>query len=246
MDFQPLACNLDDILFLDIETVSGAASFDALSDEWKALFAEKTRFERERDGFTPEDFYPMRAGIQAEFGKVVVIGLGYFSIEDGARHFRVTSLQNSDEKALLQDFSSVLAQFAKKGKLFPSFCAHNGKEFDFPYLSRRYLIQGLPIPLQLQTAGKKPWEVFHLDTMELWKFGDRKNFTSLKLLAALFGLPSPNEDMDGSMVSPEFWNNNNLEGIAQYCRRDVVTLAQVYLRMRGENSLADDFIVHVR
>ena len=245
MDFHPLSCTLEDILFLDIETVSGAPSFDAMNDEWKALFADKTRAERERDGFTPEEFYAKRAGIQAEFGKVVVIGLGYFSMKEGALQFRVTSLQNSDEKVLLQDFSSMLLGFSKRGKYFPSFCAHNGKEFDFPYLSRRYLINGLPMPPQLQTAGKKPWEVFHLDTMELWKFGDRKNYTSLKLLAGVFGLPSPKDDMDGSMVGPAFWNDNNLEGIARYCRKDVSTLAQVYLRMRGEPSLPPDQIHEV-
>jgi predicted PolB exonuclease-like 3'-5' exonuclease len=245
MDLNPLEVPLEDILFLDIETVSAAPTFEALPPMWQELFAEKTRFEREKEGLTPAEFYPKRAGIQAEFGQVVVIGLGYLDGPSESRQLRVKSLANGQEKALLEEFALVLHAFARKGRKFPFLCAHNGKEFDFPYLSRRLLAHGLPLPKQLATAGKKPWEVHHLDTMELWKFGDRKHYTSLKLLAALFGLPSPKEDMDGSQVGPEFWEHNNLEGIARYCRRDVVTLAQVYLRMCGKPPLDPEHIAEI-
>lgn len=243
MDFKPFEIPPEDILFLDIETVSAAPEFHQLSPTWQELFAEKTRIERERDNLTAEAFYPMRAAVQAEFGKVVVIGLGYLTHDQGHRALRVKSLAHHNERELLTQLADVLHTFARKGRRFPAFCAHNGKEFDFPYLSRRFLVNNLPMPPQLATAGKKPWDVFHLDTMELWKFGDRKHYTSLKLLAALFDLPSPKEDMDGSQVGPAYWQDNNLEGIARYCRRDVVTLAQVYLRMRGEPALDPEHIV---
>lgn len=215
---------IQQILFLDIETVSAEAEFEGLSPEWQGLWADKTRFQRQEE--SPEEFYPKRAAIMAEFGKVVCVSCGFFTIQNGHWEFRVKSFADPEEVVLLQDFAQLLERL-------PNFrlCAHNGKEFDFPYLSRRMISQGIKLPGQLNTAGKKPWEVPHLDTMELWKFGDYKNFTSLKLLAALFGIPTPKDDIDGSMVGSVFWEEGDLDRIRVYCEKDVLTLAKVFLKI---------------
>lgn len=215
---------IQQILFLDIETVSAEADFEGLSPEWQGLWADKTRFQRQEE--SPEEFYPKRAAILAEFGKVVCVSCGFFTIQNGHWEFRVKSFADPEEVVLLQDFAQLLERL-------PNFrlCAHNGKEFDFPYLSRRMISQGVKLPGQLNTAGKKPWEVPHLDTMELWKFGDYKNFSSLKLLAALFGIPTPKDDIDGSMVGSVFWKEGDLDRIRVYCEKDVLTLAKVFLKI---------------
>lgn len=215
---------IQQILFLDIETVSAEAEFEGLSPEWQGLWADKTRFQRQEE--SPEEFYPKRAAIMAEFGKVVCVSCGFFTIQNGHWEFRVKSFADPEEVVLLQDFAQLLERL-------PNFrlCAHNGKEFDFPYLSRRMISQDIKLPGQLNTAGKKPWEVPHLDTMELWKFGDYKNFTSLKLLAALFGIPTPKDDIDGSMVGSVFWEEGDLDRIRVYCEKDVLTLAKVFLKI---------------
>ncbi|MDX5427535.1 MAG: 3'-5' exonuclease [Bacteroidota bacterium] len=228
--------DLSKVLFLDIETVPGAPDYQSLSPEFQVLWDEKTAWQRQ-EGETPEEFYPKRAGILAEFGKIICISVAYFS---APRQLRVKSFFGEDEKDILTRFSTLLNQyFNQKDHLL---CAHNGKEFDFPYLCRRMLIHRLPLPDILQIQGKKPWEIGHLDTMELWKFGDRKNFTSLKLLAALFGIPTPKEDMDGSMVGPVFWKEKDLERIARYCEKDTITLAQLLLAFRAEPILEESEI----
>lgn len=215
---------IQQILFLDIETVSAEAEFEGLSPEWQGLWADKTRFQRQEE--TAEEFYPKRAAIMAEFGKVVCVSCGFFTLQNGHWEFRIKSFADPEEVVLLQDFAHILERL-------PNFrlCAHNGKEFDFPYLSRRMISQGIKLPGQLNTAGKKPWEVPHLDTMELWKFGDYKSFTSLKLLAALFGIPTPKDDIDGSMVGSVYWEEGDLDRIRVYCEKDVLTLAKVFLKI---------------
>ena len=216
--------NLGKILFLDIETVSAEPCFSNLDPYWQKLWEEKTRLQREAD-CTPEDFYPQRAGILAEFGKIVCISCGFFTQNGDQWQFRIKSFYSQNEKSLLAEFSAILDNYFKGYFL----CAHNGKEFDFPYLGRRMLIQQIKLPEVLQISGLKPWEVLHLDTLELWKFGDRKNYTSLKLLAALFNIPTPKDDIDGSMVGHVFWEEKNLNRIVTYCEKDVVTLAKVFL-----------------
>lgn len=226
---------MNPILFLDIETVSLHPTYDELSNEWQKLWDEKTKWQR-ADDISPAEYYEDRAGILAEFGKVVCVSLGYFRGSGADKEFRVKSLYNHDEKLLLSELSTLLSEH------FGSFylCAHNGKEFDFPYLGRRMVVHGIPLPGHLQLAGKKPWEIPHIDTMELWKFGDRKNFTSLKLLAALFNIPTPKDDIDGSMVGSVYWKDNDLKRIATYCEKDVITLARVYQFLNGEKPLKDD------
>jgi DNA polymerase elongation subunit (family B) len=112
-------------------------------------------------------------------------------------------------------------------------CAHNGKEFDFPYLSRRMLVNSITLPSLLHLSGAKKWEVPHLDTMEMWKFGDYKHYTSLDLLLALFNIPSSKSEMDGSKVNGVYYQEKDLKKIATYCVSDVVAIAQLYLKMKN-------------
>ncbi|WP_314286335.1 MULTISPECIES: 3'-5' exonuclease [Capnocytophaga] len=230
--------NLDDILFLDIETVPLHQQYSELSAEAQMLWEEKTRYQRKEE-FSAEEFYD-RAGIWAEFGKIVCISVGYFSFRHQQRTFRVTSF-TGEEKNLLEDFSRLVNEhFSRPNKLF---CAHNGKEFDFPYISRRMIINGIEIPQKLQLFGKKPWEIPHLDTMEMWKFGDYKHYTSLKLLAHILGIPSPKDDIDGSEVRNVFYNEGDIDRIATYCEKDTITVAQILLRFRNDTLLDDDEIL---
>jgi len=202
------------------------------------LWEEKTRYQRKEE-FSAEEFYD-RAGIWAEFGKIVCISVGYFSFRHQQRTFRVTSF-TGEEKNLLEDFSRLVNEhFSRPNKLF---CAHNGKEFDFPYISRRMIINGIEIPQKLQLFGKKPWEIPHLDTMEMWKFGDYKHYTSLKLLAHILGIPSPKDDIDGSEVRNVFYNEGDIDRIATYCEKDTITVAQILLRFRNDTLLNDDEIL---
>ena len=230
--------NLDDILFLHIETVPLHQQYSELSAEAQMLWEEKTRYQRKEE-FSAEEFYD-RAGIWAEFGKIVCISVGYFSFRHQQRTFRVTSF-TGEEKNLLEDFSRLVNEhFSRPNKLF---CAHNGKEFDFPYISRRMIINGIEIPQKLQLFGKKPWEIPHLDTMEMWKFGDYKHYTSLKLLAHILGIPSPKDDIDGSEVRNVFYNEGDIDRIATYCEKDTITVAQILLRFRNDTLLDDDEIL---
>ena len=229
--------DIESLLFLDIETVPQFKSFDQLPQIDQELYESKTRYAR-RDEFTPAEFYD-RAGIWAEFGKIVCISVGYFTNKSGLE-FRTRSFYG-DEKALLLEFSALLNEhFSKKQNLL---CAHNGKEFDFPYIARRMLILGIALPDKLNLFGKKPWEVPHLDTLELWKFGDYKHFTSLKLLTRVLGIPSPKDDIDGSEVRDVFYNENDIERIATYCEKDVIAVAQIVLKLRNENLLKENQIV---
>ncbi len=232
--------NLEHILFLDIETVPQKPSFTDLDEVAQTLWEQKSQYQRKEE-FTAEEFYE-RAGIWAEFGKIVCISVGYFTHKGDVRSFRVTSF-HGEEAHILNQFKQLLKDHFNQAKHL--LCAHNGKEFDFPYIARRMVINGINLPYKLDLFGKKPWEVPHLDTMELWKFGDYKHYTSLKLLAHVLGIPSPKEDMDGSMVKDVFYQENDVDRIISYCELDVVTTAQVFLRMRNEELLSDDEIKKV-
>ena len=224
--------HLEHILFLDIETVPESPSFDELDDEKKELWDKKSKYQR-KDEFTPEEFYD-RAGIWAEFGKIICISVGYFKFQGDVRSFRTTSFYGEETK-LLKEFKNLLiSQFSSSKHLL---CGHNSKEFDFPYIARRMIIHGIELPFKLNLFGKKPWEIPHLDTMELWKFGDFKHYTSLNLLANILKIPSPKQDIDGSMVREIFYKENDLDRIIRYCELDVVTTAQVFLRLRNDELL---------
>ena len=231
--------DLQQVLVLDIETVPQYPSFNELPVEYQQLWDQKTRFQR-RDGETAAEFYS-RGGILAEFGKIICISVGIFSKKTETLSLRVKSFFGDVEKEVIQSFIDLLNKQPDSLIL----CAHNGKEFDFPYLCRRMLINGLQIPIQLNIHGKKPWEIMHLDTMDLWKFGDYKNYTSLNLLAAVFNIPSPKDDIDGSMVHKVYWEDNDLERIRIYCEKDVVTTAQILLKFKSLPALSSNHITIV-
>lgn len=220
--------NFNNILFLDIETVSQFQNYQHLPEDWKELWDLKAGIiNRNRELETSESSYP-RAAIYAEFGKIVCISCGCIQSASGENKLIIKSYANDDEKLLLTEFADMLQKWSGDAEKF--LCAHNGKEFDYPYICRRMVINNIEIPEILKISGRKPWEIRHLDTMELWKFGDFKSFTSLKLLAKVLGIPSPKDDIDGSMVNQVYWQEENLSRIVEYCQKDVVTLAQVLLR----------------
>lgn len=228
------------VLFLDIETVPEYYKFTELPERGKELWTKKTRFLQEKEEITPEEVYE-RAGIYSEFAKVACISVGMLIRKDGEEQIRLKSFGGSDEKQVLQDFIDLLTTHYNS----PShiLCAHNGKEFDFPFLARRMLIKGLKIPLILNVAGKKPWEINHLDTMELWKFGDYKHYTSLELLTYIFDIPTPKDDIDGSQVARVFYELGDIDRIITYCEKDVVATIQLIRKYRGESLIHDDFII---
>ena len=231
---------LPNILFIDIETVPQQEFFNDLPNETQHLFADKTQYQR-KDSLTPEEFYE-RAGIWAEFGKIVCVSVGYFTIKETKRQFRTKSFTGV-ETDILNDFNQLIATYFSNPAFV--FCGHNIKEFDIPYVCRRMLINGLPIPEKLQLFGRKPWEIPHLDTLELWKFGDYKHYTSLKLLTYVLGIASPKEDIDGSEVRNVYYNEKDVDRIKKYCERDVVAVAQVFLRLRNDVMLTEDEIISV-
>lgn len=228
--------DLQNLMVLDIETVPQYQDFSDVPDHLKELWDKKTLYQRKNEE-SAEEFYP-RAGIWAEFGKIVCISVGIFT---PTNQLRVKSFFHHDEKEILYQFIQLLNHQSNQLIL----CAHNGKEFDFPYLCRRMLINSFKIPTQLNISGKKPWEVNHLDTMELWKFGDYKNYISLNLLAAIFDIPTPKDDIDGSMVADVYWKENNLNRIKTYCQKDVVTTARIIQKFKGLEALSDEQVIFV-
>ena len=221
---------IEKVLFLDIETVPRVGNWQHLDEPTQNLWDKKTRLQR-KDDFTAEEFYKERGGIMAEFGKIICISVG---IIEKSEKIIIKSFYGDDEKQLLEEFGDIFNRPKLRDVIL---CAHNGKEFDFPWIARRFLINGMHPPKPFQLFGKKPWEIQHLDTMELWKFGDYKSYVSLELLAHVFGIPTPKDDIDGSMVASIYYIEKDLFRIVQYCEKDVLTLANVFRRMRQENLL---------
>ncbi len=231
--------DLSQVIVLDIETVPQYPSFNEVPPNMQQLWEVKTSHQRKPDQ-SAEEFYE-RAGILAEFGKVICISLGIFSYQNKSYSLRLKSFAGDNERQILQQFSALM----EKQSPNPMFCAHNGKEFDYPYLCRRLLVNGLEIPAPLDISGKKPWEVNHLDTMEMWKFGDYKHYTSLNLLAAILNIPTPKDDIDGSQVRQVYYEEQNLERIITYCQKDVITTAQVLLKFKGMEIISPENITIV-
>jgi hypothetical protein len=233
--------DINNILFLDIETASLSEKFEELPERMQEEWLRKERIIQPNNQLDPGSLYFESAGIHAEFGQVVCVGVGYFQWEKKNKtfSFRTKCFGGTDEMELLLEFKALLEK--KKWKL----CAHNGKEFDFPYLCRRMLIQGISLPEPLQIEGKKPWEVRHLDTLELWKFGDYKHYTRLELLASVFGIPSSKDDLDGSQVNTTFYLEEDIEKIKKYCLRDVEVTARVYLAMNPQEEEFEIEIIHL-
>lgn len=231
---------LEYILFLDIETVPEVEHFSDLSSEKQDLWAQKSQYQRKND-FSPEEYYH-RAGIWAEFGKIICISVGYFAPEETSRSFRITTISGKED-SILKQFKSLLETHFNHPKHL--LCAHNGKEFDFPYIARRMLIHNIKLPSKLNLFGKKPWEVPHLDTLELWKFGDYKHYTSLKLMTNVLDIPSPKDDIDGSEIFSVYYNDNDIHRIIDYCQKDTLAVAQILLRLRGEALLEQHEITYI-
>jgi DNA polymerase elongation subunit (family B) len=231
--------DLEKILFLDIETVPGVWKFDDLDEKTADLYLSKNKYLQERDGLSNEQVYE-KAGVFAEFGKIVCISCGIVADKSSGREIRLKSFYGDDEKQLLEDFAQMLKSHYNSP--YHILCGHNAKEFDFPYIARRMLINGVDLPDTLDIAGKKPWEIPHLDTMELWKFGDYKHYTSLSLLCHLFNVPTPKDDISGADVGRVYYEENDLERIVAYCHKDVVALIQVFLKLRNEALIKEENI----
>tara|TARA_B100000927_G_scaffold290131_1_gene288217 strand:- start:141 stop:860 length:720 start_codon:yes stop_codon:yes gene_type:complete len=227
------------ILFFDIETVPNVYNYNELDKQGQDLWDKKTKFLQKRDEMSADEIYNM-AGIYAEFGKVICISLGLVVQKNGENQIRLKSIAGKDEKKLLKDFIDILNSYYNTNEFI--FCAHNGKEFDIPFLSRRILINELKLPNILNIAGKKPWEIRHLDTMELWKFGDYKHYTSLELLSYVFKIPTPKNDIDGSQVAFVYYEEDNLERIIKYCEKDVIATIQLFRKYQGHSLIENDFI----
>lgn len=229
------------VMYIDIETVPGHSSFDELDEKMKELWENKSA-KTTREEISPADDYG-RAGIYAEFGKIVCISAGVIKPEEGERTLRVKSFYGDDEKKLLTEFAAALKNFTSNPGT--NICGHNVKEFDFPYIARRMIVNNLPLPPVLDVAGKKPWEVNFIDTLDLWKFGDYKHYTSLSLLTHILGIPTPKDDIDGSQVASVFYEENDVERIARYCEKDVLATTQLFLRLKGEPLLNPEKVVSV-
>lgn len=230
--------NIEQVIFIDIETVPASPDFEMLDETWQKLWKHKMQFKID-EGEDAGDLY-QRAGIYAEFGRIICISAGYITQKKGERNFRIKSFYNEDEKSLLLDFFNTIENFRQKG--ISKLCAHNGYEFDFPYMARRALINGVKLPPVLDIAGAKPWELKEqlLDTLQLWKFGDIKHYTSLSLLCELFGIPTPKDDIDGSQVAKVYWVENNLDRIVKYCEKDTLAVANLLLKYKGEEVIPFD------
>ncbi|SFP07340.1 hypothetical protein SAMN05428949_7282 [Chitinophaga sp. YR627] len=236
--------SLDQLLLLDIETTPAVATFDNLPDNMQSLWTDKIAKTLPESGDATEA-YAERAGIYAEFGKIVCISVGFYYVENGRYQLRIKSFYGDDEKVLLNSFLELVNKFHTKFPRF-QFAGHNIKEFDIPFICRRSVIHQLSLPLPLQIHGFKPWELPMLDTMQLWRFGDFKNYTSLKLLTAIMGIPTPKDDIDGSMVGRVYWQDHDLDRIATYCQKDVVAVGQLLMRFKGVPLLETEDVVYTK
>ena len=219
---------IEKIMFFDIETVPQSEAWSDLDEQTQYLWDKKTKSQRKED-ISADVFFEDRAGIMAEFGKIICISIGMI---DGHDQLKIKSFYGDDEKDLLLEFCEIFNSPRLRDVIL---CAHNGKEFDFPYIARRLLINGINPPHVFQMFGKKPWEIPHLDTMELWKFGDWKSYVSLELLAHIFKVPTPKDDIDGSQVAQVYYQDKDLLRIVKYCEKDVLTLCNIFRRMRQED-----------
>ncbi len=243
-----LPVSKENILFLDIETVPEVENFQQLSEVKKELFSLKTAYQRKPksadDKELPVEEFYSKAGVWAEFGKIVCISVGFFVLQGNERTFRVKSFRGREESDILKNFKSLLeSHFSAQHHVL---CGHNGKEFDFPFIARRMIIHRIQLPLKLNLFGKKPWEVPHLDTLELWKFGDFKHYTSLKLLTTILEIPSPKEDIDGSQVAEVYYKDKDMERIASYCEKDTIAVAQLFLRFNNEELLSEKELIFTK
>lgn len=244
-----LPAELQKIMFLDIETVPCTSDYNDVTPELRHIWDEKFSLIQKRmpekysADTTAEEAFSTSAGIYSEFGKIVCISVGFIYYQENVMSFRTKSFAGDDEKKLLSDFTTLIVKFCTTRE--HTLCGHNIKEFDIPYICRRLLINALPLPPIFQISGKKPWEINFIDTLELWRFGDYKNYSSLKLLTAVFGIPTPKDDIDGSQVAHVYYQEKDINRIALYCQKDVLATAQVFLRMKGMEVIAPDHVQYL-
>lgn len=234
---------LNNILFLDVETVPLVAEYSQLPESLQPFWIKKEEKLAPDPNHQPGDFYFDKAGMYSEFGKIVCISAGFFTGEGSDISFRCKAFYSDDESLLLADFASMLQNRYSYPQRY--LCGHNAREFDIPFIARRMLINQIPLPDILNIQGRKPWEVCILDTMELWKFGEYKNYTSLALLAALFDIPTPKDDINGADVARVYWQENDLQRIAVYCNKDVITTARVFLKFNLKGDLPEEKIISI-
>ena len=218
------------ILFIDIETVPQRESYDELDEKEREFWNLKANFiSKGNHDDTPDSLYE-RAGIYAEYGKVICISCGFIHSQDGRDEFRSSSFTGNESDVLI-GFRDLLESNKNR---FKALCAHNGREFDFPYLCRRMLINDIDLPELLSIHGKKPWDLEDqlLDTLLLWRFGDYKNFTSLSLLCHIFNIPTPKDDISGADVRDVFYRDNDIDRIREYCEKDVKATAHLYMKIK--------------
>ncbi len=223
----------ENILFLDIETVPQYSNFSLMPFNQKLLWQHKAQY-LIKENQTASTIYE-RAGIYAEFGKIVCISVGIIRLQNQEPVLRIKSYFNHNESQLLTSFADMLRLSFNTANHY--LCAHNGKEFDFPYIARRLIINQLSLPPIVDIAGKKPWEVRHLDTLELWKFGDYKHYTSLDLLTSVFDIPTPKDDLRGTDIAKVYWVDNDLQRIVTYCQKDVIAIAQIFMHYKLKSSI---------
>ncbi len=233
--------NIEHILFLDIETVSQYSAYAEMPENMRELWDKKAIWLRKEEQ-TPEELYA-RAGIYAEFGRIICISMGVFDLKNESRKLRIKSFFGDDEYKILFEFGQLLNGLSERKTVM--LCAHNGKEFDFPYIARRMLVNGIPLPDPLDIGGRKPWETSFIDTMELWRFGDHKHYISLELLTTTLNIPNPKDEIDGSMIGDIYWKEKDLDTIVAYCEKDVLAIAQLILRYKGEVLLKPEDIIRI-
>jgi DNA polymerase elongation subunit (family B) len=228
---------LENVLFLDIETVPVTSDYNLLNEHMQELWDKKMAIPVKNEEGSPGELWE-RGGLYAEFGKIICISAGIFSSLEEPRRFRIKSFAWDNEADILKGFSGLLGKYRSGKELH--LCAHNGKDFDFPFMARRMVINGIPLPEVLNVAGKKPWEVHFLDTMELWKFGAYRHYTSLDLMAEILDIPNPKEDIDGTQVGKVYYQDRDINRIIRYCEKDVLTVAQILLKLRGESLIPEE------
>jgi len=228
---------MTNILFLDIETVPAEEVYSSLDERMQSLWDHKAhRIAAEE---TPDVAYA-RAGIYAEFGKIVCISAGFIYEEAGEDRLRITSFLGDEKEILSNFFEKVSAFFNGKPK---QFCGHNIKEFDIPYICRRAIIRRIKMPTVLsELQTKKPWEIPLLDTLQLWKFGDYKHYTSLDLMATVLDIETPKSDISGADVARVYYKEKDIERIKTYCEKDVLTTVQVYRRLNQKELLPSSVV----
>jgi len=229
---------IESIIFLDIETVSLFPNLLLADDATKKEWARKIM--KTNPTITPallDDTYKEQAALHPEFSFITCISVGM--VKGGKVYIKNIFGFDHDEERTLEIFCETMQKIIEKmERLQPKLCAHFGKGFDYPFISKRMLVHGMTIPNILDSYGKKPWEITNLDTHEIWKMGGF-NSASLSAIAHAFGIPSPKDDIDGSQVGHVYWVDSKIDRIATYCAKDVFALINIFRCMQGSPAFSE-------